>query len=122
MPIQSCAAKARALPLAQSVERDLARSLLGEGAPDEVVDAVSEGAEGNPFFLEERLFSLLETGALVRGEGGGWSRPGRPGRAPRGPGAARPLEGRPLRRHDRTTPSSPPRSSGRSSLSGRWAR
>ena len=57
-------------PLAQSVERDLARSLLGEGALDDVVEAVSEGAEGNPFFLEERLFSLLDTGALVRGEAG----------------------------------------------------
>ena len=57
-------------PLAQSDERDLARSLLGEGAPDDVVDAVSEGAEGNPFFLEERLLSLLGTGALVRGEAG----------------------------------------------------
>ncbi len=57
-------------PLAQSVERDLARSLLGEDPPDDVVDAVSEGAEGNPFFLEERLLSLLGTGALVRGEAG----------------------------------------------------
>jgi predicted ATPase/class 3 adenylate cyclase len=59
-------------PLAQSAERDLARALLGEGAPDEVVEGVSQGAEGNPFFLEERLSSLLETHALVRGEGGAW--------------------------------------------------
>ena len=58
--------------LPQGAERGLARALLGQGAPDEVVDAVRQGAEGNPFFLEQRLSSLLETEALVRGEGGGW--------------------------------------------------
>ena len=59
-------------PLSQAVELDLARALLGEGAPDEVADTVSEGAEGNPLFLEERLSSLLETRTLVRAEDGGW--------------------------------------------------
>ena len=71
-------------PLPEAAQRGLARALLGEGAPDEVVDAVSEGAEGNPFFLEERLSSLLETHALVRGEGGGWCLEGAaPGSSPR---------------------------------------
>ena len=65
-------------PLPEAAQRGLARALLGEGAPDEVVDAVSEGAEGDPFFLEERLSSLLETHALVRGEGGGWCLEGPP--------------------------------------------
>lgn len=59
-------------PLPESAERDLTRALLGEGAPEEVVDAVREGAEGNPLFLEERLASLLETHALVQAGPGGW--------------------------------------------------
>jgi eukaryotic-like serine/threonine-protein kinase len=59
-------------PLPESAERDLTRALLGEGAPENVVDAVSEGAEGNPLFLEERLASLLETHALVKAGPGGW--------------------------------------------------
>ncbi|HXW80618.1 MAG TPA: AAA family ATPase, partial [Acidimicrobiales bacterium] len=58
-------------PLAESQERDLTRALLGP-APDDVVDAVTDGAEGNPLFLEERLASLLETRALVKAEQGGW--------------------------------------------------
>jgi len=69
-------------PLSLSTERDLARSLLGEGAPDEVVVAVSVGAEGNPFFLEERFSSLLGTGALVRGEAGWQLDRGAPGELP----------------------------------------
>jgi predicted ATPase/class 3 adenylate cyclase len=58
-------------PLAQAAERDLARSLLSEGAADDVIVAVSRGVEGNPLFLEERLSSLLETGALAN-DGTGW--------------------------------------------------
>jgi class 3 adenylate cyclase/tetratricopeptide (TPR) repeat protein len=69
-------------PLAQNVERDLARYLLGEGAPDEVVLAVTEGTEGNPFFLEERFFSLVDTGALVRAEAGWQFDSGAPGELP----------------------------------------
>src|ERR1019366_3546626 len=48
-------------PLGPGAERDLARALLGDGTSDEVVDAVGQGAEGNPLFVEERLASLLET-------------------------------------------------------------
>ena len=59
-------------PLSPAAELDLARGLLGEGTPEEVADTVSEGAEGNPLFLEERLSSLLETHALVRVEDGSW--------------------------------------------------
>jgi adenylate cyclase len=57
-------------PLHRADERHLAQALLGGGVPDEVLDALSESAEGNPLFLEERLLSLLETGALVRDETG----------------------------------------------------
>ena len=38
---------------------------------DDVVDAICEGVEGNPFFLEERVASLLDTGALHR-HAAGW--------------------------------------------------
>ncbi len=57
-------------PLPAAAERDLANALLGWVAPEGVVEAVSEGTEGNPLFLEERLSSLLETGSLVREENG----------------------------------------------------
>ena len=57
-------------PLARADERDLARGPARRGSPDEVLDALSESAEGNPLFLEERLSSLFETGALVRDEAG----------------------------------------------------
>ena len=56
-------------PLEAGPERELARSLVGEGASRELLDAVRGGAEGNPLFLEERVSSLMETGALVRHDG-----------------------------------------------------
>ncbi len=52
----------------EQAERALARSLIGPGAGDAVIEAVCTGAEGNPLFLEERLSLLVETGALVREE------------------------------------------------------
>lgn len=58
--------------LASNAERDLARALLGPATADDVVATVSQRAEGNPLFLEEQLASMLETGALVRTERGGW--------------------------------------------------
>ncbi|HXW78129.1 MAG TPA: AAA family ATPase, partial [Acidimicrobiales bacterium] len=58
-------------PLDEGAERDLAGWLLGEGTPEDVLDTVSRGVEGNPLFLEERFSSLLETGALER-DGKGW--------------------------------------------------
>ena len=55
-------------PLSESDEREPARSFLGDGVPEEVVEAVRKGVEGNPLFLEERLTSLVETGAVFRDE------------------------------------------------------
>ena len=57
-------------PLAQDAERDLVRALIGGEVPEEVVNVVSQSAGGNPFFLEERLSSLMETGALIKDETG----------------------------------------------------
>ena len=57
-------------PLPVDAERDLVNALVGAETADEVVDAVREGTDGNPFFVEERFCSLLETGALARDEDG----------------------------------------------------
>jgi ABC-type oligopeptide transport system substrate-binding subunit/class 3 adenylate cyclase len=52
--------------------RDLLRALVGEGTlPDEMEGRILEHAEGNPFFLEELVRSLVDAGSLVR-EGDGW--------------------------------------------------
>jgi class 3 adenylate cyclase/tetratricopeptide (TPR) repeat protein len=56
-------------PLPAAAEEELARSLMGDAASREVLDAVLASVEGNPLFLEERLTSLLETRALVREQG-----------------------------------------------------
>jgi class 3 adenylate cyclase len=69
-------------PLAEGDARDLARALLGKGAPDPVIEAVSRGAEGNPLFLEERLSSLVETLALVMDETGWRLERGAPDKLP----------------------------------------
>jgi tetratricopeptide (TPR) repeat protein len=58
-------------PLPQDAERDLTRALIGGEVSDEIVDVVSQTAGGNPLFLEERLSSLMETGALI-GDETGW--------------------------------------------------
>ncbi len=58
-------------PLPDAAARELARALMGGGDPSaEVLDAVVATVDGNPLFLEERLSSLLETGALAGGPGG----------------------------------------------------
>jgi adenylate cyclase len=66
-------------PLPGAAEEELASFLLGEGTGREVLDAVLDSADGNPLFLEERLTSLLETGAVVR-EDGSWRITGTAGR------------------------------------------
>ena len=58
-------------PLPAEAERALARSLVGPDAGKAVIETMCTGVEGNPLFLEERLSSLVETGALVR-DGTSW--------------------------------------------------
>jgi class 3 adenylate cyclase/tetratricopeptide (TPR) repeat protein len=48
----------------------LSSALPGEGLPAGLRARVLEKAEGNPFFLEEIVRSLLDDGAIARGEGG----------------------------------------------------
>jgi hypothetical protein len=59
------------MPIQETDERALARSLLGGEVDDPVLEVACEGVDGNPLFLEERLASLLDTGALAR-DGTGW--------------------------------------------------
>jgi class 3 adenylate cyclase/DNA-binding SARP family transcriptional activator/tetratricopeptide (TPR) repeat protein len=56
-------------PLAKEAERELARTLVGDDSSQDVLDNLLRGVEGNPLFLEERYFSMVETGALVRDQG-----------------------------------------------------
>lgn len=52
--------------------RELLHSLVGASTlPDEMQRRILEPAEGNPFFLEELVRSLVDAGALVQ-EGDGW--------------------------------------------------
>lgn len=56
-------------PLPPQAERELAGSFVGAAASSEILDAILDGTEGNPLFLEERLASLVETRALTRDHG-----------------------------------------------------
>ena len=68
-------AQATVLTLAALGERDTGRlldELLGVEPPESIRAAVVERAEGNPFFVEELMATLLDTGA-VRRDDDGWS-------------------------------------------------
>ena len=57
--------------LDDAAARQLIAALLGDGAPQQVVDFVSTRAEGLPLAIEELLSDLLRNGALDRA-GGKW--------------------------------------------------
>ncbi len=60
------------LPLSGDLSRDLVGGLLnGTALPQKFYDLVIDKSEGNPFFVEELLRSLMERGILAR-EGAGW--------------------------------------------------
>jgi len=64
---------ASVLRLDALAERDTGRlldQLLGVELPDALRAQVVERAEGNPFFVEELIATLLDTGALRRDDGG----------------------------------------------------
>lgn len=58
-------------PLSRRESRELVRLILHRvrDLPDEVVTLVVDGAEGNPFYLEELVNWLLDSGIVVRGTG-----------------------------------------------------
>jgi predicted ATPase len=57
-------------PLSRRSSRELVAEILQrvEQVPDELRDLVVEGAEGNPFYVEELIKVLLEDGVIQRGE------------------------------------------------------
>ena len=58
--------------LSRDAHRELLTSLFGAGTvPPHLEQQILDGAEGNPFYLEELVGTLTETGVLVR-ENGGW--------------------------------------------------
>jgi tetratricopeptide (TPR) repeat protein len=58
--------------LSDSQTGDLVESLLDTtGVPDELIRFLDDRTEGNPFFVEEIVNSLIENGVLAR-NGGGW--------------------------------------------------
>jgi len=59
-------------PLSGEADRELLSALVGSGTlPKELEERIIAAAEGNPFFLEELVGSLVDVGSLVR-DGGGW--------------------------------------------------
>jgi len=58
--------------LAAADAAEMLRELLGSDPPQSVRDAVIARAEGNPFFVEELLATLIDRGLLSR-QNGGWS-------------------------------------------------
>ncbi|MGH2403587.1 MAG: ATP-binding protein, partial [bacterium] len=71
-----------------ALDHGLSRRLIAEllkhrAAPGDVYDAILAKAEGNPFFIQEILHMLVDTGALVRdGDGWRWGAPPREIRIP----------------------------------------
>ncbi|MCG8351372.1 MAG: tetratricopeptide repeat protein [Chloroflexales bacterium] len=70
-----------ALPYAQRlVVRELSSeesanllTALLDGEPPQAITPLLERSQGNPFFIEELVRTLVLTGALARGEGGEWT-------------------------------------------------
>src|SRR5205823_11835823 len=59
-------------PLSGNAQRELLLALVGEETlPQELESRLLEQAEGNPFYLEELVRSLADTGAPAH-ENGGW--------------------------------------------------
>ena len=57
-------------PLPAAAASQMLDEMLAAVLPDELRDLVVERADGNPFFLEELVGELVESGVLVRSEGG----------------------------------------------------
>ena len=61
-------------PLSRRVSRELVGEILQrvESIPDDLQKLVVDGAEGNPFYVEELIKMLIEDGVIVRGEERWW--------------------------------------------------
>ncbi|HLO30418.1 MAG TPA: adenylate/guanylate cyclase domain-containing protein [Anaerolineales bacterium] len=70
--LASCFRQIELLPFSREKTDNLLANLLGPGAlPEALRDLILEKAEGNPFFVEEIIRSLMETGQILR-QAGGW--------------------------------------------------
>jgi hypothetical protein len=58
--------------LREAAAGDLLDGLIGSELPPDVRAAIVERAEGNPFFVEELLATLIDRGVLLR-QNGGWA-------------------------------------------------
>jgi ABC-type transport system substrate-binding protein/class 3 adenylate cyclase len=59
--------------LSGNADRELLHALIGDGTlPRDLEDRLTGSAEGNPFYLEELIRSLVDAGALLRDGDGGW--------------------------------------------------
>jgi ABC-type oligopeptide transport system substrate-binding subunit/class 3 adenylate cyclase len=59
--------------LAGQADRELLHGLVGAGTlPEELEVRILTHGEGNPFFIEELVRSIMDAGALVHGDGGEW--------------------------------------------------
>jgi class 3 adenylate cyclase/tetratricopeptide (TPR) repeat protein len=59
--------------LSASQTREIVASLLGGPPPLAIGDFVAARSDGNPFYAEELVHTLVETGVLERIESGGWT-------------------------------------------------
>ncbi len=66
------AERVRLRPFSPAEAADLVRELTGAPAAPAVVEAIHRKTEGNPFFVEEVIRTLIERGALVQ-EGAHWA-------------------------------------------------
>jgi len=57
-------------PLSRRHSRALVAEVLkkAESVPDDLSDLITEGAEGNPFYVEELIKMLIEEGVIITGE------------------------------------------------------
>ncbi|HEX2222334.1 MAG TPA: adenylate/guanylate cyclase domain-containing protein, partial [Candidatus Limnocylindria bacterium] len=64
-------------PLDEAAMRELARDMLGGDPPTALIPMLADRGGGNPFFVEETIRSLQESGGLEHDDEGGWRlRPG----------------------------------------------
>ncbi len=63
-------------PLNQREEDELVSGLLAADLPQDLRRLIHEKSDGNPFFLEEVIRTLIDSGALVRSNGTGWQAAG----------------------------------------------
>jgi predicted ATPase/class 3 adenylate cyclase len=74
--LPACSRQIELLPFSNETTNALLVNLLGQhDLPESLYDQIAEKADGNPFFVEEIIRSLIETGQIAR-ENGNWRETG----------------------------------------------